>query len=136
MKTALLTLCVLGALGCSLAQQVDLSSCATGQWLGCAASIGKTIFGLHRWGDNNKISIGPYACVGNFKGRISKWKWVWDGKFKCPTLANVEGTSSGYKSRNGAIEHAIEDLMNKLKAGNYLTPAQWTTIMAAMKIKG
>jgi len=112
---------------------VDLSSCISQNWVGCAASIGRSIFSLHRWGDDNNINIGPYPCVGNFKGRISKWKWVWDGKFKCPTLANVEGRSSGWKSRQGSIEHAIEDLMDKLRAGNYLTPEQWTNLLQGMK---
>jgi len=133
MKTAILSLLVLAAVGCSLAQQVDLSSCATGQWLGCAGSIAKTIFSLHRWGDDTNFNVGPYPCVGNFKGRISKWKWVWDGKVKCPTLTSIEGTSGGYASRNGAIEHALEDLMNKLKAANVLTPEQWTSILSGMK---
>jgi len=117
---------LIGVVGWTAAQNVDLSSCNSENSVGCAASTGRTIFSLPFWWDNNNIRIGPYLCVFSLKGRISHWKWVWDGKFKCPTLANVEGSSSGWKSRQGAIEHAIEDLKNKYRAGNYLTPQQWT----------
>jgi len=94
-------------------------------------SLGSKKYSLHRWGKDNYINIGPYPCVGNVNGHLSKWKWVWAGKFKCPTLANVEGRGRlvGWKSRQGAIKHAIQDLLDKLKAGNYLTPEQWTNLL-------
>jgi len=133
MKTSILTLLFLALVGITLAQQIDLSSCISSNWVGCAGAFATSIFKLHRWSDNTRFNVGPYACVGNFKGRISKWKWKWDGRVSCPTLANIQGTSSGFKSRNGAIEHALADLMNKLKAGNYLTQEQWATIANSMK---
>lgn len=54
------------------------------------------------------------SAIDVILGRISKWKWVWDGRFSCPSLNNsIQGTSGGLKSRNGAIEHAVRNFMEK-----------------------
>lgn len=57
----------------------------------------------------------------NYKaeGRIHKLKWVYDG-----TAWDVEsGTSvkaKHYKSSQGAVEHAVKELIEKLKAKKIL----------------
>lgn len=57
----------------------------------------------------------------NYKaeGRIHKFKWVYDG-----TAWDVEsGTSvkaKNYQSSQGAVEHAVKELIEKLKAKKIL----------------
>ena len=54
------------------------------------------------------------------QGRIHKLKWVYDG-----TAWDIEsGTSvkaKHYQSKHGAIEHAVKELIDKLKANGIVT---------------
>ena len=54
------------------------------------------------------------------EGRIHKLKWVYDG-----TAWDIEsGTSvksKHYQSKHGAIEHAVKELIDKLKANGIVT---------------
>lgn len=64
-------------------------------------------------------------CNSQFKGGWHRWQWKWSGKFWCPALsANVVGESTQWKSRNGAIEHAIQDYVTKMTTAGLLTPTQ------------
>ena len=88
------------------------TSLITGNWGGCAVDLGKMIWSLHTWGDDQAIKICGMDCVGNLKGRISKLKWVWDGQFQCPTRApGIKGDGSGFASRQGAMEKAVEEFI-------------------------
>lgn len=54
------------------------------------------------------------------EGRIHKLKWVYDG-----TAWDIgSGTSvkaKHYQSKHGAIEHAVKELIDKLKANGIVT---------------
>lgn len=58
--------------------------------------------------------MGPYQCFANYKGHFYQWKWVWNGKYKCPGLSTVESISENWKSRDGAVEHAMEEYFKKV----------------------
>ncbi len=62
-------------------------------------------------------------CIPSIKGRISRWRWVWDGRFRCPF--GQEGVSGGFKSRTGAVEHAMKDFFSK-NANLIATMQGWT----------
>ena len=68
------------------------------------------------------VQLNFQGRVINYKaeGRIHKLKWVYDG-----TAWDVEsGTSvkaKHYQSRQGAIEHAVKELIEKLNAKKILT---------------
>ncbi len=74
------------------------------------ASIAITLFNLHQWTDGQPVDIMGKQYVVQLKGRVHKLKWVWDGQFKCVSEdTGILGTSSQYKSRNGAASNAIKD---------------------------
>jgi hypothetical protein len=112
-------------------QEIDFpESCvaalATGSWVGCALQLGQIIWSLHTWSDDQPLTICGIDCTGNLKGRVSKLEWVWDGKFQCETQApGIVGEGSGLKSRQGAMEKAIEQFIvaaiaaGKLKAEDF-----------------
>ena len=105
-------------------QQIEFpQACAaglvTGSWVGCAVDLGKIIWSLHTWGDDQEIKICGMDCVGNLKGRVSKLEWVWDAQFQCPTRApGITGDGTGFASRQGAMEKAVEDfIVQAIQAG-------------------
>ncbi len=51
--------------------------------------------------------MGSYQCVAKYKGQFRSWKWVWDGRFKCPSITTFEAESRGWKSKDGAAENAM-----------------------------
>ena len=90
---------------------VDIVACASGNWVTCGISVGSVVFSLHTWNEGQLVNVLGYQCTPSVKGRISKFKWVWDGRFRCPF--GQEGLSRGYKSRTGAIENAMKDFFSK-----------------------
>ncbi|CAF1126883.1 unnamed protein product [Rotaria sordida] len=108
-------------------QKIDFpESCVAalvaGSWAGCAIDLGKIIWSLHTWSDDQPIKVCNIDCTGNLKGRISKLEWVWDGKFRCESRApGIEGEGSGFASRQGAMEKAIEQFIVAAIAAGKLT---------------
>ncbi|CAF0921262.1 unnamed protein product [Brachionus calyciflorus] len=96
-----------------------------------AIDVAKHVFRLHKWSDHKEIDFIGHKCVGQVKGRIRKLKWVWDGKFKCPSLTGIEGSGRGFKSRNGAIEHAIIDFVKKAAEQQILNESQLNQLKAS-----
>ncbi|UJR12644.1 hypothetical protein I4U23_016819 [Adineta vaga] len=99
---------------------------ATGSWVGCAVDLGKIIWSLHTWSDDQSIQICNIDCTGNLKGRVHKLEWVWDAKFQCETRApGVVGEGRGEASRQGAMEEAVKEFIlaaigaGKLKAEDF-----------------
>lgn len=45
---------------------------------------------------------------------------VWDSKFSCPTLTEINGESRGFKGRDTATRHAVADFLNKIMGKNIL----------------
>jgi len=93
------------------AKSINVAACASGNWVPCGLSLGGFVFGLHSWQDGAKIPILGRECTVSTKGRIRKFKWVWDGRLRCPF--GHEGSSGGHKSRNGAAEWAVKDFFGK-----------------------
>lgn len=92
-------------------QEVSILDCAQGNWAKCGFDIAKLVFKLHKWNDKPYEFCG-YRCKSSLKGRVRKLKWVWDGKINCDGLG--EGLGRGAKSRKGASERALNNLVTKL----------------------
>ena len=106
-----------------------VQSCATGFVTGnywtCAAQLANVIFKLHSWSEDTPINICGISCYGNLKGRISKLKWKWDGRFRCDSIAPGIVGQDTKLSRNGAMEWAIKDFLNKAIVSARLQPQQF-----------
>jgi len=134
MTTKVLSILLLSGFGYCFAQQVDLSACASANWGGCAVSIAHAVYRHYgQWNDGMSVTLGPHQCVTNIKGNFYRWKWVWSGKIRCPGLSHLEGQGNNLKSRGGAIEHAIADLMEKYRANNILTADQWRVLTRSIE---
>eukprot|EP01094_Clydonella_sp_ATCC50884_P015171 TRINITY_DN2574_c0_g1_i1.p1 TRINITY_DN2574_c0_g1~~TRINITY_DN2574_c0_g1_i1.p1 ORF type:complete len:347 (-),score=84.65 TRINITY_DN2574_c0_g1_i1:136-1176(-) len=52
------------------------------------------------------------ACTIDTAGRLSKWKWVWDGTVRYPSASDpshlLEAAAGGRQSQGGARQHAME----------------------------
>lgn len=105
--------------------QACATGVATGNYWSCAAQLGHSIYRLHSWGDDTSIQICGIPCRGNLKGRISKWKWIWDGRFRCDSIAPGIVGEDSKKSRNGAIEWAIQDFIRKAIQSGRFKPEQF-----------
>ncbi|CAF1029259.1 unnamed protein product [Rotaria sordida] len=93
--------------------QACVGSVASGNYMPCIGQLAHQIWKLHNWSEDTPINICGMNCVGNIKGRLSSWKWKWDGKFRCDEKApGIEGRDTKL-SRNGAMEWAIKDFLNK-----------------------
>ena len=58
----------------------------------CIGEIVNRIWKLHQWSADTPINVCGISCMGNLKGRISKWKWKWDARFRCDSKApGIEG---------------------------------------------
>ncbi|CAF3040145.1 unnamed protein product [Rotaria sp. Silwood2] len=111
--------CILPFNSYTSGQQIDfpIQACAagvaTGNYWSCAGQLAYSIWKLHNWGENTPISICGIPCTGSLKGRFSKWQWKWDARFRCDTKTpGIEGHDTK-KSRNGAMEWAIKDFLNR-----------------------
>ncbi|RNA14591.1 hypothetical protein BpHYR1_014970 [Brachionus plicatilis] len=92
-------------------ETAEILPCIQGNWIGCGISIGTIVFKLHKW-SGSRINVCNHSCKAEIKGRVRKLKWVWDGRVNCDGLGS--GQKRGKKSRNGAIEGALQDLFSKL----------------------
>ena len=84
----------------------SLSSCA-----GLGASLIKPVINIHSWNDGEAQSMFGTTCRGSLKGRVPKFKWVWDGKFKCDGYP-FEGRATR-KSKSSAIEAVFTEWMSQ-----------------------
>ena len=88
----------------------------------CASELTKTIGLLHDWGGNVPMKRCGLPCTVKSKGRLSKWKWVWDARFQCNARAPGIIGGATQESRNGAVEWAIKDFFSKAKAAGHIKP--------------
>jgi hypothetical protein len=65
--------------------------------------------------------------------KFRKLKWVWDSQFRCPSLTGITRRANGYKSRDGAVEHAVLNFMDESKCHNKLTPAMLDQLYNSIK---
>lgn len=89
------------------APKIDLVACASGDWVRCGISLGQYVFSLLTWQDGAQIPILGFTCTISIRGRVSSWKWVWDGRLSCSF--GQDGLSRGWKSRTSAAEEATKD---------------------------
>ena len=54
------------------------------------------------------------------EGRVHKLKWVYDG-IAWDVESGTSVKAKHYKSKHGAIEHAVKELIDKLKANGIVT---------------
>jgi len=104
--------------------QACTSGLATGNYWPCLAQLANSIWKLHNWSENTPITMCGIDCIGNLKGRISKFKWKWDGRFRCDSKAPGIVGQDSKKSRNGAMEWAIKDFLNKAISSGQLKPEE------------
>ena len=48
------------------------------------------------------------------EGRVHKLKWVYDGR-AWDVASEISAKAKHYQSKHGAIEHAVKELIDKLK---------------------
>lgn len=105
-------------------------SCLVREWNSCAKEVVTKILitysSYNTWHDHQEINVFGTSCISSVKGGFYRWQWRWQGRFSCPTLSNIEGYSNNWKSRNGAIQHAIEDYVRKGAQHGFLTTHQLT----------
>jgi Protein of unknown function (DUF3254) len=107
---------------------VDLGACLAGQWTACGIAVGTSVYKKYNsWSDIDTKQAFGTTCHSQFKGGFHRWQWKWSGKFWCPSLSEtVKGDSTQFKSRTGAIEHAIQDYVTKMTSAGLLKPSQLT----------
>ncbi|CAF2500334.1 unnamed protein product [Rotaria sp. Silwood2] len=107
-------------------QSVDLTPCTSGQWIACGIAVGTAVYNkYHSWSDVDTKQAFGTTCYSQFKGGFHRWEWKWSGKFWCPSLSStIQGESTQWKSRTGAIEHAIQDYVTKMTQAGLLTVNQ------------
>ena len=103
---------------------IFIVGCYSQSWVSLAGSLATTIVGLHNWSDGMAYNLMGYSCKAQIKGRFHRLKWVYDGKFICPSWTPLVGESRHLMSKNGATEHAIRDFVNKAFQSNLITSDQ------------
>ena len=110
-------------LGGSYSLTVDLLPCINQDWVTCGINVGTVYYKMHSWNDYTKVQFLGRDCVGQVKGGFHRWQWKWSGKFSCSGW-NVEGTSTQFLSRTGAMEQAVIDFMQKALQAKLITTDQ------------
>ncbi|CAF1037772.1 unnamed protein product [Rotaria sordida] len=103
---------------------MNLAPCLAGQWVACGIAVGTDIYKKYTsWSDvDTKPAFGT-MCNSQIKGGWHRWQWKWSGKFWCPSLNDtIMGDSTQWKSRDGAMEHAIQDYVTKMTSAGLLKP--------------
>ena len=108
------------------AADVDVTPCLSMNWVACGMGVGTALYKKYygTWQDSQDVNAFGTICKTQFRGSFYRWKWVWGGHFWCPSLGDIQGESQNYKSREGAIEHAIQDFVIKAGQNNKLTQEQ------------
>jgi hypothetical protein len=100
--------------------EVCVDGFSSGNYWLCVTQLANSIWKLHNWSEDTPTDICGISCTGNLKGRISKWKWKWDGRFRCQSkVPGIVGHDTR-NSKNGAMEWAIKDFLNKAIASGQL----------------
>lgn len=80
-------------------------------WGACAQVVITRLGHLY---DEGAFELFGHRCQYRVKPTVSNFKLKYQGKATCPGWTAIDGKSET-KSRNGAIEHAITDLVNKIR---------------------
>lgn len=88
---------------------IEDEACASEDWVECGKSIGNSIYYADSWRKDGTVSFLGHKCVGRINSRFFAFRWVWDGKFECPTIMDaVAGRSTTQDSRALALRTAIQ----------------------------
>jgi hypothetical protein len=109
------------------AADADLTPCLSLDWVKCGLNVGTGLFKKYygTWQNSQDVNAFGTVCKTQFGGLFRRFSWAWNGQFWCPSIsATVLGTSEHYKSRDGAIEHAIQNFVQKAGSAGLLTQEQ------------
>lgn len=127
-EQAIAVLCVLSIIIPQFStQDINYQPCLSLNWVACGASVGTALYKKYygTWQDSQDVNAFGTVCKTQFRGSFYRWKWVWGGNFWCPSISDsVRGTSEHYKSREGAIEHALQNYVQVAGAAGLLTQQQ------------
>jgi len=98
---------------------------ATQNYWACAGKLAFSLWKLHNWNEDTPINICGIPCKGNLKGRLSKWQWKWDGRFRCDSKAPGIVGHDTKQSKNGAMEWAIKDFLNRAMKSGQVKPEEF-----------
>lgn len=128
MHQAIVILCVLlSIIPNSSAQNIDFTPCLSLDWVACGISVGTALYQKYydTWQDSQDVNAFGTVCKTQFRGSFYRWQWVWGGQFWCPSISEtVLGVSENYESREGAIEHALQNYVETAGAAGLLTQNQ------------
>ncbi len=128
MYQAIAILCVLlSMIRNSSAENIDFTPCLSLDWVSCGINVGTGLFQTYygTWLDSQDVNAFGTVCKTQFRGSFYRWEWVWGGHFWCPSIsATVLGVSKNYKSRDGAIEHALQNFVETAGTAGLLTKEQ------------
>ena len=128
MHQTIATLCVLCLIIPHLsAADIDLAPCISLNWVVCGTSVGTALYKKYygTWQDSQDVNAFGTVCKTQFRGSFYRWQWVWGGQFWCPSISEtIRGESEHLKSRTGAIEHALQNYVEKAGAAGVLTNEQ------------
>ncbi|CAF1375819.1 unnamed protein product [Adineta steineri] len=78
---------------------------------GCVASLAYSIRQMYPaiWGENTRVRICGYLCVGSLKNLDATYKWIWTATFQCVSKPNIGSAtlSGGSKGPDATMEAAI-----------------------------
>ncbi len=121
-------LCVLSLIIPHLsAMDIDITPCLTLDWVACGINVGTALYKKYygTWQDSQDMNAFGTTCKTQFRGSFYRWEWVWGGKFWCPSISEtIIGKSVNFKSREGAIEHALQDFVTNAGQAGLLTQEQ------------
>ncbi|CAF1633913.1 unnamed protein product, partial [Didymodactylos carnosus] len=103
-----------------------IAPCVVQNWLACGLNVGSAIYSQYgQWKDDETRQLFGTTCTSSFRGGFHSWKWTYSGEFQCPSISpTIVGESTQWESRNGAIEHAIQNFITQAGQAGVLTPQQ------------
>ncbi|CAF1119268.1 unnamed protein product [Adineta steineri] len=76
---------------------------------GCVASLAYSIRQMYPaiWGENTRVRICGYLCVGSLKNLDATYKWIWTATFQCVSKPNIGSATLASKGPDATMEAAI-----------------------------
>ncbi|KAL9954754.1 hypothetical protein ACROYT_G042328 [Oculina patagonica] len=71
-------------------------------------------------GESGQLNFKDRVISYKAEGRVHKLQWVYDGT-AWDVESGISVKAKHYHSKHGAIEHAVKELIDKLKANGILT---------------
>ncbi|KAJ7365517.1 hypothetical protein OS493_005626 [Desmophyllum pertusum] len=71
-------------------------------------------------GETGQLNFKDRVISYKAEGRVHKLQWVYDGT-AWDVESGISVKAKHYQSKHGAIEHAVKELIDKLKADQIIT---------------